>query len=825
MNNSQSLLITIFLLLVHIFGNMGLRAEETILLGNVINAGTGEAIENASVYFQGTKIGTSTDQDGFFYLRVDVIEPVKLVVSAVGYSRQTFRITPGESAGIEVSLTERGDMLQEVVALSSDAGAALLMARLKGEGRRNYKRRQEVQEDIEDKADVSTRYFISDIRARQLKSRFWQNMQSGMVMTQDSSYLLPLPENSYLSGIVPLPEHFDFYRSTIPFSTVSFISPLATSSNAFYRFYLMDSVVVSYNDHAEKHYRLHFLPRNCFDPLLEGVLEIDSTTAMLRSIDAHIPRSVNINYLNALQYKARYGDDGSLHDERLAALLETEIKADTTKIFPSLYGIRESVYSHDLLIPDTIIAADSSISAFLLSQAPKALPQLPSDSTLLAADDSLLNTPFYRFAKWAVELGFTGYIPTGTAVDIGQITDIIGYTPQEHLYMGLPFKTNQKMSRYISLGGWVGYGLRDRGVKYRAQIQALLPTERRHLISLTASDRYVYSDVNYFDALKHENSWNDLNLTFTSYILRNFFYNRTTAVNTAVRRQEVQLCFEDDWRGSKSKSPAVETTMSVQLGRQGYGNSALYHYYDMPSFRYASLRGVVRLGWGERTTDFFTIRKHYPSDLPTIYLGAEIGSYNIDKSQLSNTPANALLTNEGAWNSSAYHLYGRLNLMVKQDMPLGIAGRLQYLFEAGLVLGRVPHSMLSFMNGNQGYYYQQERFTLMNNMQYAADKYLLLHLDWNGRGVLFGRIPGVRYLHLHELAEMKIAYAGLSKKHIQLTDYAYSSSTLNIPYIEAGVGIGNILRVGDVYSVWRLTHRDDPSAALWAIRFRFRFSL
>lgn len=134
------------------------------------------------------------------------------------------------------------------------------------------------------------------------------------------------------------------------------------------------------------------------------------------------------------------------------------------------------------------------------------------------------------------------------------------------------------------------------------------------------------------------------------------------------------------------------------------------------------------------------------------------------------------------------------------------------------------------MSGNQGYTYSAERFTLMSNFRFAADRYLLAHIHWDGRGILFNQIPGVRYARLHELLELKIAYGALSEKHRSVIDYRQLFGTqmmqpLTVPYAELGLGLGNIFRVGEVYSIWRLTRLSDPADARWGVRFRFHLSL
>jgi len=251
----------------------------------------------------------------------------------------------------------------------------------------------------------------------------------------------------------------------------------------------------------------------------------------------------------------------------------------------------------------------------------------------------------------------------------------------------------------------------------------------------------------------------------------------------------------------------------VSAGKMGFGNPCLYHYYDMPSFSFTSFSGVVRLGWHERVADIYLTRKHLYGQYPALFLGAEMGSWRMPQ-------------------DTHYHVYGTLNLLLRHDASLGMGGVLSYTFQAGVVLGRVPYSLLNIMDGNQSYSYAPQRFTLMNNNSYAVDKYLLLHANWNGRGVLFNRIPGIRYLRLRELVEMKLAYGGLSERNRQMaSDYAqlapcYASlQDLSVPYLEMGVGIGNILRVCDLYSVWKLTRRNDPSTPNWAMRFCINLGL
>lgn len=756
----------------------GVFALETRIIGEVLSGSTGEPLPNVSVYFKGTQVGTTTDENGSFYLHVELLRAARLTVSCIGYKTQRFTIEPGNDVGFQVILEEKRNNLEELVVLPGANPALPLMDSLRAH------RRDNMPSDESMDGETDLHYFLSHITSKTLKRRLWKSLESGMIRQEDSTYILPLPDNLYTSLSVPMPGHLDFYNPTLPFGGLSLLSPTAASAPAYYHFFLIDSL------EAPKRYIVDFRPKNSFDPLFTGSMTIDSATYALTAVTASVPKDANINYLTSLHYNSRYADK-TLADEHIAAVMDIAVRTDSSHTFPALLAKQQYTGS----------AEKSSIGSPTLS--------IRTNQTNQAGDTiAPQEPPLIRFLSWFAWIYHTGYAKTGTPIDIGKLIEVLQYNRYEKLHMGLPFRTNEKLFKHVSLEGYVGYGLRDHGVKYKAQAQVLLPTERRHMLGAYWWDHYVYSEVSPFDELMCENNWGYGNMSFTTYVLQDVFYKNSHATSTAVRKREFRLWAENDWCSSRGAMPGVETTLSVQIGRMGYGDACRYHYYDMPSFRYSSISGVVRLGWQEQVADLYLTRKHLYSKYPTLFLGAEMGSYQMD-------------------GEDHYHMYGNLNLLLRHDAQLGMGGTLSYTFGAGIVLGAVPYPLLAIMDGNQSYSYAPTRFTLMNNAQFMADKYLMLHADWNGQGILFNRIPGVRYARLRELVEMKIAYGGLSEaqKRLNSTLEGAPSQTLTIPYVEVGVGIGNILRIADVMSVWRLTNVGDGVTPRWAVRFRLNLGL
>ena len=776
-------------------------AAETVLVGNVHDAATGEPLQNVQLYFRGLKKGVVTDANGFFFMRVDLLKKDRLEVSLVGYKKQHYEIMPGQAVGMEVYLEERISTLSEVLALPGANQAIPLMEAVRANRQVN---------DVAKPIAATTHYFISDIHPRYLKRRLWKGMEDGMYMQPDSTFLIPLPKEGYSQYMIPMPERFNFYESHLRLMGATLLSPLSPAANGFYNFSLMDSATVHYDGKVEKHYRVHYFPKNSFNPTLEGVLTIDSATYGLREVTARVPREVGLNFLTDLRYNAQYMPDGALCREELQTLMEMAVKTDSSHIFPSLLAYRFSEPEWVGSAPDTIQPFDSSYTAYLQSRMPQSAVVLPDDSVIKAAQEALQETPLFKVVKWLTTTFYTGYMPTGTSVDIGGVNEIFRINNVERLHMGLPLRTNARMHERFSLEGYIAWGIKDRGLKYNAGFKWLLPTERRQQLRFSISDHYVEQDVSAFGALKNENGLGEDNLRFTSRLF-NGMTNKAFTFSSLGRRQEVRIAMESDWLGSSGAVPTVETTFSLQFGRQGYGDAADYRYREAPMFGYASVRGLLRLSWAEKTADLYMRRRHLYSHYPVVYLGAELGSYRMPQ-------------------APSYAMYGLLNLMVRQDVSLGMGGRLQYLVEGGMVIGAVPYPLLSIMSGNAGYTYSPDRFTLMSNYQYAADKYVAAHVQWDGRGILFNQIPGVRYARLHELLELKIAYGSLSEKHRRVIDYQeylgeQLMQPLRIPYVEFGVGIGNILRVGNVYSIWRLTNRQNPYSARWGVRFCFDLSL
>ena len=743
-------------------------------MGEIVNETTGEAIPNVNIRFRGTKIGTTSDENGSYALRVDMQAKAQLIFSAVGYYTQRFDIEPGAMAGLQVAMREKVATLTEVVVAPNENPALELLRQVRAHRPENDRT---LHPENATTARREQTLYISHINKKHLRRALWRSLQAGMIAQEDSTYIMPLyreTQSFRLSGKEMIPANdqrtqaliltstdyssllggegnLNFYAPSVSLMGHAFLSPLATSGNLYYRYYLIGEDTI------------HFRTRNPFYATFNGEMVIDTATFALRSIRAYVPAEVAVNYVNTLHISQSLLPDGTIAYEHISALLDFAIKTQQAgTVFPTLL-INTSLSNPAANDMSGLTAERSYSDSGLTGEAD------PSTDSAFAALDSL---PIVRTAKFFATVATTGYIPTGTPVDIGHVEEILQVNSHEGVHFGLPFRTNERFSKIVSLEASVGYGIKDRSPKGMGRISVNLPTARKNIMQLEYNDRYVWSEVDDFDRLLRENSMGWGNFDFTAYAFE-ALHRDSLYVNTAIRQRQIQFHWFADW------TPHLETHAYIRAGwQEGYA--------------YQSLSAIARLSWGERKYDGFFMRRYaYSNRYPVLYLGFETGH----------------------WTDG---LYAHLRVMLTQHANLGMGGTLDYALQGGAVFGTVPDAFLWQASANQGYAYDPYRFTFLHGRQLLADKYVALQTEWNGHGILFNLIPGIRWLHLRELVEAKIAYGYLSKQNPSLMHLNPGHSF----YAEIGVGIGNILRVCDLYSIWSLS----PEIH-WGMRFRIHLGL
>lgn len=188
---------------------------------------------------------------------------------------------------------------------------------------------------------------------------------------------------------------------------------------------------------------------------------------------------------------------------------------------------------------------------------------------------------------------------------------------------------------------------------------------------------------------------------------------------------------------------------------------------------------------------------------------------------------------DGLFNGE--YTFSKLKFNVFKRFYLGPLGYTNTEIETGKIFGEIPFPLMFVHRANQTYSYQLRSYNLMNFLEFVSDEYVSLYLEHHFNGLIFNRIPLFNRLQLREIISFKGIYGNVTDKNnpnvtpglMQFPTDIYGNPTTftlkNGPYMEASVGVGNILKVFRVDLVKRLSYLNNPIVQEWGIRVRFKF--
>jgi len=784
------------ILLTEVLFVAGLQAQETIVVGQVIDKYDKHPLSSVSIYFKGTSVGTTSNEEGYFLLRHTGKENI-LVFSAIGYKKTEIKIKPGSNIGLTVEMEESNTLLQEVFILPGANPALDLMRKVRLLRKVNDETKLPHYEVL---ATEQNAIFLSRSQHRSISKQIFRQLQEGNLLSSDSSLLVPLymdeikyqltstaktelskkifssseEGNKILEQLFgELNPSLNFYENSIPVFNKNIISPLASIGNMYYNYYLADSMVTS----SGKQYEIHFRSRNPRNPAFNGKFCLDSASLALTYIEAELPSEANINFIRHLSIKQEFVPFSSKrwvrNKDQLSLVLNLDILTDSVPAGSQIFFKRSTIYNTgSIQIPESF--AQSGYSEETLNQK---LQQLGK-------------TPLMNAAKWLADIIFTGYIPVGK-IDIGKIQYLARTTDVEGLRLTLPFRTNEKMWKNFTVGGFVGYGFKNEAIKYSGFTQYKLPAEKRRIIGLNYTNDYRRIDYNYNNFLYLENPLvsGDEDIAGTIFALR--------SAGRLNERKEWTLSFSGDWNrniesGLYFRSLQQLPSDALPLKKDGV---------DIGNFQQQSFTFSTRFSFNEKKYEDHLQRIYINNRNPIIYGILEVGKYELG-------------------NTEKY--YGKVSGILKQNVQFDL-GQVNYWMEAGSIFGSVPYPLLAYQPGAEGGY-GFYRFSMMNFMQFAADKYFDFHGELIMNGLILNHIPLLKYLNMREMFSVKFGYGKMSNDHLSVMDFPAYVYPFNRPYTEVGVGLANILHLFNLQAIWRLTDIKQFSGDNFAIRGSLRIS-
>jgi hypothetical protein len=332
------------------------------------------------------------------------------------------------------------------------------------------------------------------------------------------------------------------------------------------------------------------------------------------------------------------------------------------------------------------------------------------------------------------------------------LNKIIGFNDYEIIRGGIGLHTNDRLTRWASTGGYIGYGYKDSTIKYGADLK----------INLKKNSKENYLKYNYSKDLSEPGK--------TQYFYTKYNFNRSqmTYRMDFVEQHEINLHF----RSLKY--------LVANIGLNQSRRKPLYDYLFLPEredetavsteFRSTEVRIKGRYAHKEKLVQSFGQLLSDGTDYPVVSFaytqGFKMPEYG-------------------------YYNYNKVSLGIEKTFLIKNVGRTKFLLEGGYLKGNVPYSFLFNGNGSNArgnYVYVENTFQTMGLYEFLSDKYVNVFFSHNFGSLLFRRPKFQPQFVIFN----NVGYGSLAhpEQHQNL-----SFKTMEKGFYESGLLINNIVRI------------------------------
>lgn len=809
------------------FITQSIIAQDIVVVGQVLSAENSEPLQAASVWFKGTNIGCTTNDEGFFMLRSNSPQRT-LIVSVVGYKQRQIKLDYGKDQMIRIYLKEDISILDEVIAMPKQDEAIVLLKKVYENRRVNN---PENVTNISTTMNDVTAINLTNIKHKALQRKLFKDLMSGAIEQTDTTLSLPVYINQSIYNLrltpdsntstllnskqnalnIFPPEHWQqiiaAYTPNInpykPYSTVlgrNFMSPTAPNAKLYYNLFLADSTLIN----GHKNYQIKFSPKYNQGLLFKGDIWIDSITYAITKTNITIPSHTSVNFLNNLNYSFTtepFGNNIFPNKEKQGIGLNV-----------NLYPNKDIQYFGAVLTEERSYTNTTSTTDTLSIKPEEKKVEIPTDDKLEATwnkIDSINQTRIQKLSSWAVDIILNQYLHAWK-IDIGPILNLFHFNQLEGAAPRLTLRSGESFAKYFTFGGYYGYGFKDQyphdstrntGLhSYGGNIQWRFGPTKRNNLALTydhKTERIGYDDSDIYA----ETRVHDIENLVNSWVM---IYRPVSVL----MRGKIGIQYQYEKPGFKFKINA--------FAQNYYSNRfipLIHKGAEVPHYSQIGLRTDFRLSWQQSSLDYFFHRIYLASKYPVVHLTAEGGYIKIPGSPL---------------NEPYHNMFGKFGIYAQQHTALGF-GKIHWAFQANATVGNAPFPALTMARTSRTSYRHDTDFMLLGSMELMSDFYTALNIRYQTRGYIFGYIPYIKKLGIREDIIFNIGYGYLSPKYQNDNILAIPANLYNanegwnkMPYIELGFGFSNILKIGDIAFVWRLTHRNstNPEAQNFGIKWR-----
>ena len=820
------------------------HAQTITFTGQVIDDDTEEGIPFCSVFLDAeSPLGVTTDVDGIYtiILPISQVNADSIAAVSMGYSKLKKAIKRDSGTQvINFRLRANALSMMEVEIVAGENPANEIVRRIvKGKARNQpknfdafevemytkmeldlnnidpkmkdsplFKELQFIFENVDSVSDV--RPFLPAYVAERLYD-VYHIKKSGAVDKEmlKAQKVSGVNNSSVVDFINRLHEQYSIYDNLITLLGKEFVSPFANQGLGTYEYYILDSTYIQ----GHWSYKLKFKPKRKAENTFYGDFWVSMEDYGVEMVNMRMSPDVNVNLVQRVIIYQEFQRQDSLwlpFKEKTVI----DFAADKKEKKPGIIGRKTQMYRgfnindpgtperYKKLDPEDINPKNVEVdNAFWQEHRHEELSK--NEEQVYTMVDSIKNVPVYKTMAGLINTLATGYQMLGP-LEIGPYSEMININDVEGWRFGLGLGTSTKFSKKLRLYGYGAYGLHDKSWKWKGLIHYVFDNFRRHEIGIIAKDDVSFENKNSEEALSQG-------------LFAGFLRRKVPA--KIMRVSEYKFFYEYKWKKGVQNRLALLYRNIRPFGDEFTisGNGFNYGYYPnlqdtsvvQKSVTTAELVFKTRFAYKERLLRGNFSDVSLGSEFPVVEFTYTGGFKGILNSQYN---------------------YHRLHLSFHHWFYVGTAGWLKYTVDGGKIFGQVPYLLLETHPGNEAYFYNSNAFNMMNSFEFVSDAWVGLRVVHHFDGFFFNRIPLLRKLKLREVAFFRAAWGSLSDANMQANILNHQSNGGPFygrfdkgPYMEAGFGIENILKVIRVDALWRLNYWSNENAQKFSLRVTLDF--
>ncbi|APY01183.1 DUF5686 and carboxypeptidase-like regulatory domain-containing protein [Lacinutrix venerupis] len=793
-----------------------------------------------NIYFEGTSIGTTSDENGRYYLEDDETHE-NIVYSFIGFQKQTVTLPQKVNYKFDVTLQEDAATLQEVVLVTGKQpkknNPAIdilrkIWANKRSNGLKQYKqykydKYEKVEFDLNtiDSSTINSKLFrgmefvfeqvdTSKVTGKTYLPMFINESSAevyGDNVINEKREILKGNKNSGFSNnqviidfVDDLYSDYDVYDNYLKFFDKSFTSPISRTGIQTYNYVLADSAYID----NKWCYNIIYYPRRKNELTFKGDFWVADTTFAIKDINMQASKSANINWVKEIYIEQEFDvlNDSTFLIKR--DYFMSDFAFNKKEKSQGIYGKRTTLYDNykfnekkePKFYKEKIYSFNEDIynqdDAFWEENRMESLSK--DEKGVYVMLDSLKKTKKFKRLYNLGSILASGYIEFDELnLDYGPIFSTFGYNEVEGVRLRGGGRTYFGQNDLWRIEGFLAYGFRDDKFKYGISGKWLLDKKSRLIISggnRRDVEQIGASLTSSTDVLGRSLASSSVVGTGTNDKLTNV--NLTTMAIEA----EPSRNFVTRISGTYKTLESASSTFSLDYftdASQTETKSEIKQYETALSLSYFPKREMTGFGVERRIKN---------DDFARLFAQVTVGDPNMFNSDFD---------------------YKKLQFSYYQPWSLGGLGRLTTSIEVGKTYGDIPLGLMSVVPGNQSYFSIYNTFSNLDFYEFVTDEYATLHVEHNFNGRLFSRIPFLKKYNLRAIVGFRGVMGDVSQdnRNINASGLTYVAPNKEA-YYEYSVGVGNIFKVFRIDFNFRGNYLDpilNPDARKFGVTGSFGF--